>query len=529
MDEPNPRVASYLSRARECTREGRFAEAEGFERVASQQADALPDGRAERLAIARAAGARLRAQGDGAAAAARLRDAVALADALGAGAADRFALLVDLAVAQTLAADLEASAATFASALALSATLGPTYRPAIEARVLASVPLRRLGRRGEADALLHEALGGARALGPAAGDGLVRSIEAELAEVRDAHGPPLVARPGLAPRPGIPGRTTPQPPDPGETRPGDDDPGLGGRAVVPPAPQPPGPPVEPPPAHLDEEAYAAALADLDALVGLAGVKAQMRRMAELLRVSALRAEAGLKRADVGLHLVFIGAPGTGKTTVARLFGRLYHALGLLRTDRVTEVTRADLVSGYVGQTATLTNTVIDAALDGVLFIDEAYALVRAGSPGDFGPEAITELLKRMEDDRTRLAVIVAGYPKEMGEFLESNSGLASRFADTVTFADYGPEELLEIFVAFAENADYALDDDARAAALAVLTEMHAGRDRFFANARAARNLFDDVIGHQAERLLRVAGPGARPSRAALIALTADDVRAAAAD
>ncbi|WP_354700249.1 hypothetical protein DSM112329_00515 [Paraconexibacter sp. AEG42_29] len=495
----NDRVASYLDQARLKLRDGLFAEAEGFERVAGQQVAGLPDGRAERLAICRTAAARLRAQGDGPGAAAQLRDAVAIADGLQVPLPQRHELLSELGVALTLAADFEGSVSAFQQALAVGTQLGAGYLPAAETRVRMSVPLRRLGRRGEADAVLREALAQARQQRTPGADRLIEQIDAELAELREAHGPPLVGG-AAADRPAV---AT----------------GAGATATdgVPP------PPVLPQ-AHFDEAAYAQALADLDALVGLSGVKAQMRRMAELLRVGTLRVEAGLKRADVSLHLVFIGAPGTGKTTVARLFGRLYHALGLLNSDRVVEVTRADLVSGYVGQTATLTNKVVDGALDGVLFLDEAYSLVRPGSPGDFGPEAVTELLKRMEDDRTRLAVIVAGYPQEMGEFLQSNTGLASRFAETVTFADYGPEELVQIFVSFAEHADYGLDAEARAAVLEVLGTLHAARDRFFANARAARNLFDDVIGHQAERLLKT-GAGA-PTRAELMAITAADVRAA---
>lgn len=488
----NDRVASYLDQAREKTREQEYAESEGFERIAGQAAATLKDGRAEQLAICRVAAERLRAQDREAEAARQLRDAVALADGLGdvVDRDERFELLHELGVALNNAGDFAGSVGAFQQALAVGFQLSPTFWPAVQTRVLMSVPLRRLGRRGEADAALQEALKLAQQLRPPGADRLIAQIENELGELRVSHGPPLVGPPPAGP-------SVPPP-------------------TVAPAPLPQ--------AHFDEAAYAAALADLDALIGLATVKEQMKRMAELLRVGTLRAEAGLKRAEVSLHLVFIGAPGTGKTTVARLFGRLYHALGLLNSDRVAEVTRADLVSGYVGQTATLTNKVVDAALDGVLFIDEAYALVRPGSPGDFGPEAVTELLKRMEDDRTRLAVIVAGYPLEMGEFLASNTGLASRFSETVTFADYEPAELVEIFVSFATKADYGLDADARAAALEVLTALHEKRDRFFANARAARNLFDDVIGHQAERLLEVAG--AKPTREQLMAITADDVRAA---
>ena len=267
------------------------------------------------------------------------------------------------------------------------------------------------------------------------------------------------------------------------------------------------------------------LAELDALVGLAAVKAEVRRLAELLRIATMRRAAGLKTVQVSLHLVFQGGAGTGKTTVARLFGRLYKSLGLLATDTVVEVSREDLVSGYVGQTATKTAAAVDRALDGVLFIDEAYGLVRPGSDGDFGPEAVVELLKRMEDDRSRLAVIAAGYPHEMTEFLASNSGFRSRFGETIHFEDYGPTELVQIFEKFAADADYELQPDARDALQLVMERLHAARDRYFGNARTARNLFDDVVAHQAERLLAAGG---KPDRRALMELTVADVQAASA-
>ncbi|MDP2712240.1 MAG: AAA family ATPase, partial [Solirubrobacteraceae bacterium] len=277
--------------------------------------------------------------------------------------------------------------------------------------------------------------------------------------------------------------------------------------------------------RFDEDAFDAVLTELDALVGLAAVKAEVRRLAELLRIASMRRAAGLRTVQVSLHLVFQGGAGTGKTTVARLFGRLYRSVGLLATDNVVEVTREDLVSGYVGQTATKTAEAIDRALDGVLFVDEAYGLVRPGSQGDFGPEAVVELLKRMEDDRDRLAVIAAGYPHEMTEFLNANSGMRSRFGETIHFEDYGPAELVAIFETFATAADYALDDDAREELERTMERLHAARDRYFGNARTARNLFDDVVAHQAQRLL---GAGGSPDRAALVALTADDVRSASA-
>ena len=161
----------------------------------------------------------------------------------------------------------------------------------------------------------------------------------------------------------------------------------------------------------------------------------------------------------------------------------------------------------------------------MLFIDEAYGLVRPGSEGDFGPEAVVELLKRMEDDRSRLAVIAAGYPHEMTEFLASNSGFRSRFGETIHFEDYGPTELVQIFETFAAAADYTLQPAAREELQLVMERLHAARDRYFGNARTARNLFDDVVAHQAERLLAAAG---QPDRTALMELTPADVQAASA-
>jgi SpoVK/Ycf46/Vps4 family AAA+-type ATPase len=277
--------------------------------------------------------------------------------------------------------------------------------------------------------------------------------------------------------------------------------------------------------HADERAFDAVLAELDALIGLAAVKAEVRRLAELLRIATMRRAAGLKNVQVSLHLVFQGGAGTGKTTVARLFGRLYRSLGLLATDHVVEVGREDLVSGYIGQTASKTAAAVDRALDGVLFIDEAYGLVRPGSEGDFGPEAVVELLKRMENDRGRLAVIAAGYPHEMTEFLASNSGFRSRFGETIHFEDYGPAELVQIFEKFAVAADYALQPTAREELQRVMERLHAARDRYFGNARTARNLFDDVVAHQAQRLL---ASGAKPDRTMLMELTQADVQAASA-
>lgn len=270
------------------------------------------------------------------------------------------------------------------------------------------------------------------------------------------------------------------------------------------------------------QAVAAVLAELDALVGLVEVKARIRSLTEFLRVQGVRSQAGLRNVDVSQHLAFTGSPGTGKTTVARLFGRLLHALGALESDRLVESSRAQLVAGFVGQTAGKVDAVVDAALDGVLFIDEAYALTESGSQEDFGNEAVTQLVKRMEDERERLAVIVAGYTEPMQRFLESNPGLESRIGEVIEFPDYEPGELLEIFEKFAADADYALSVDARVRLRAILDELYGARDETFGNARTVRNLFEDAIVAQASRL--VDASASDPAR--LRALEPADVEAA---
>ena len=242
-------------------------------------------------------------------------------------------------------------------------------------------------------------------------------------------------------------------------------------------------------------------AELDQLIGLSGVKSELKRLIALSEVAKKRQELNLPQTQASMHLVFSGNPGTGKTTVARLLGELYSALGILKSGHLVEVDRSALVAEYVGQTATKTSAVIDSALDGVLFIDKAYSLANSESKNDYGREAIEVLLKRMEDHRDRLVVIVAGYPDLMDNFMLSNPGLSSRFKKVIQFEDYSAEELVEIFLLIAKKSHIKLKKPAKDQLITVASEIlaQAQSSGSFGNARAMRKLFEASLEHQALR------------------------------
>ena len=244
------------------------------------------------------------------------------------------------------------------------------------------------------------------------------------------------------------------------------------------------------------------LARLDALVGLAPVKEEVRKLVSFIQIQKKREASGLKTAPVSYHCVFTGNPGTGKTTVARIIADVYRETGVVKRGQLVETDRSGLIGEYVGQTAVKTNKIVDAALDGVLFIDEAYSLVQGGQ-NDYGREAIATLLKRMEDDRDRLVVILAGYTEEMREFIESNPGLRSRFNRYINFPDYSVAELSSIFLSLAAENEYRCDADVRASLNDIMARVALGKDRTFGNARYVRNLFEHAIERQAVRLSSV--------------------------
>lgn len=315
--------------------------------------------------------------------------------------------------------------------------------------------------------------------------------------------PPRPIAPGTGPGTGTSGPATSGPASPGTATPGT----AGTAQPADTAPRPDLPPVRP---------IADVLAELDALVGLDHVKAEVRRLTSLLHVQQLRAERGLPTVEASRHLVFTGNPGTGKTTVARLLAQIYRSLGLATLGHLVETDRSKLVAGFVGQTATRTAEVLTSALGGTLLIDEAYALARGGE-NDFGLEAIDTIVKFMEDHRDDLSIVAAGYTAEMADLIDANPGLKSRFTRTIHFPDYTTDELVRIFLLLADRHHYHLTDDALAR-VRHLVEIEP-RDRGFGNARFVRNLFEAAVAHQALRVAAIA----EPTEEHLVTVVAEDV------
>ena len=269
-----------------------------------------------------------------------------------------------------------------------------------------------------------------------------------------------------------------------------------------------------------ESVLAEARRQLASLVGLANVKHEVERLDAFLQVQQHRSSAGLQAAQQALHFLFLGNPGTGKTTVARILGKFLQGYGILDRGHVVETDRAGLVAGYVGQTAVKTDEKVKEALDGILFIDEAYSLSPDSSGNDYGVEAVETLLKRMEDHRDRLVVVAAGYPERMRAFVSSNPGLQSRFTRHLQFEDYHPHELGEICSAILDDSHYTLTSDSMALLSIVFSVSYWRRDDNFGNGRFVRNIVEEMAARQA---LRLAALNRAPTTAELQELSPDDV------
>jgi SpoVK/Ycf46/Vps4 family AAA+-type ATPase len=262
---------------------------------------------------------------------------------------------------------------------------------------------------------------------------------------------------------------------------------------------------EPAPEKTPQERLQEATDELEKLIGLSMIKERVRSLTNFLRLQRQREQAGLPTMPIGLHMAFVGNPGTGKTTVARIVGQIFGAMGILKSGHLVETDRSGLVAEYAGQTTAKTNKLIDSALDGVLFIDEAYSLISdRGGDDQYGREAIQILLKRMEDNRDRIVVILAGYPEEMDEMIRSNPGLSSRVNTKLEFEDYQPADLGQIFELLCKSNHFRLPPTSRHRLLVGLDELHRERDRHFGNGRLARNAFEECVRRLADRVADIA-------------------------
>lgn len=279
---------------------------------------------------------------------------------------------------------------------------------------------------------------------------------------------------------------------------------AGGHSVPPPAAaSTAAPEAAPEDTRTPQQRLADAHEKLNELIGLGAIKDSIQTLTNFLKMQQQRQEAGLPSTAPSLHMAFVGNPGTGKTSVARIIAEIYGALGILKKGHLVETDRSGLVAEYAGQTGPKTNAKIDEALDGVLFIDEAYSLIDQSGQDQYGREAVQTLLKRMEDQRERLIVILAGYTNEMEAMIRSNPGLSSRVGTTMHFDDYAPEELCRIFALMASKAQYELPTESRRRLLRGFTLLYATRDRHFGNGRTARNSFERTVKRLANRLSKL--------------------------
>lgn len=270
--------------------------------------------------------------------------------------------------------------------------------------------------------------------------------------------------------------------------------------------------------RLSQKIVDEALKDLNSLTGLTAVKEEIKSLINFIIVQKAREDKGFKSSSLSYHIVFTGNPGTGKTTVARIIAKIYKALGVLQQGQLIETDRSGLIAEYVGQTAVKVNKTVDSALNGVLFIDEAYSIV-GDSQDSFGKEAVSTLIKRMEDDRDKLIVILAGYTKEMQDFIETNPGFKSRFNRYIDFADYQPDELLLIFEGLCKKLDYKITDNAKTKLTNIFIAAYNNRDKSFGNGRFVRNTFEKSLERQANRIATLADL----TDEVLTTITADDL------